>query len=75
LQGKGIICGTNCHINIEESAELQFEGILILGRKDKFPHSHQESKLFLGKNAKFKILGNNIDKLCYFSFFCLKYIV
>lgn len=58
LQGKGIICGTNCHINIEESAELQFEGILILGRKDKFPHSHQESKLFLGKNAKFNILGN-----------------
>ena len=58
LHGKGIICGTNSHISIDKSAELQFEGILIFGRKDKFPHSRLESRLFLGKNAKFRVLGN-----------------
>lgn len=58
LHGKGIICGTNSQINIDKSAEFQFEGVLIFGRKDKFPHSHLESRLFLGKNAKFRVLGN-----------------
>ena len=56
--GKGIICGSNCYINIDKSAKLQFDGIFIYGRKDKFPHSRRESRLFIGKNASLTILGN-----------------
>lgn len=56
--GKGILCGTNCHINIDKSAKLQFDGLLIYGRKDKFPKSHLESRLFIGKNGSLKVLGN-----------------
>ncbi len=56
--GKGIICGTNSHLNIDKSAKLEFEGLLILGRKEKFPKSREESKLFMGKDSKLKILGD-----------------
>lgn len=55
---KGIICGTNCHVNIDRTSELTVEGILTLGRKSKFKGSKKESHLFVGKNAKFSILGN-----------------
>ena len=55
---RGIICSKNSHINIDKTAHMEFEGVLTFGRKDKFPRSNQESKLFLGKNASLKILGN-----------------
>lgn len=55
---RGIICSKNSHLNIDKTAHMEFEGVLTFGRKDKFPRSNQESKLFLGKNASLKILGN-----------------
>ncbi|MBR2524226.1 MAG: Coenzyme F420 hydrogenase/dehydrogenase, beta subunit C-terminal domain [Clostridiales bacterium] len=57
-KGKGIVCGTNCHINIDRSAKLEFDGIFTLGRKDKFKRSKAESNLYIGKNAALKIGGN-----------------
>lgn len=65
FHNKGIICGTNCHINIAKSAKIKVEGLLTLGRKDKFPKSKAESKLFLGENASLNILGEfKIDADC-----------
>lgn len=65
FHNKGIICGTNCHINIAKSAKIKVEGLLTLGRKDKFPKSKAESKLFLGENASLSILGEfKIDADC-----------
>lgn len=58
FSGKGIICGTHCQVRIDKSANLQFEGLLILGRKVFFPKSRLESRLFVGKNAAFKVLGD-----------------
>ncbi len=56
--GKGIICGTNSHIRIDKSAKLEFEGLMILGRKEAFPKSRDESRLFIGKNGTLKVLGD-----------------
>lgn len=65
FHNKGIICGTNCHINIAKSAKIKVEGLLTLGRKDKFSKSKAESKLFLGENASLNILGEfKIDADC-----------
>ena len=58
LKGRGIVCGTNCRLNIDRSAKLEFEGILTLGRKDMFRRSKAESKLFIGKNAKLTVKGD-----------------
>lgn len=58
IRKKGIICGTNCHINIDKTVKLEFDGLLTLGRKEKFKKSKAESRLYLGKNAIFKVLGN-----------------
>lgn len=56
-QGKGIIFGSNCRVSIDKSAKLEFDGLLILGRKDKFPGSRLESRLFIGRNATLRLLG------------------
>ncbi|MCQ2515548.1 MAG: Coenzyme F420 hydrogenase/dehydrogenase, beta subunit C-terminal domain [Saccharofermentans sp.] len=65
LKGKGILCGTNSHIKIDKTADLEFEGVLTFGRKEKFVRSKQESRLFVGKNATFKVLGDfEIDSDC-----------
>lgn len=65
FHNKGIICGTNCHINIAKSAKIKVDGLLTLGRKDKFPNSKAESKLFLGENASLNVLGEfKIDADC-----------
>lgn len=65
LHERGIICSKNCHINVDISSHLEFDGVLTFGRKDKFPHSNQESRLFLGKNALLKICGDfEIDADC-----------
>lgn len=65
LNGKGIICGSNCHVRIDRTAKIELEGILVLGRKEKFPRSKEESHLFVGKNATLRILGNfDIDSGC-----------
>lgn len=62
---RGIICSKNCHINVDKTAHMEFEGILTFGRKDKFPRSNQEARLFLGKNASLKVLGNfEMDSDC-----------
>ena len=58
LNGRGIVCGTGCRLNIDRSAKLEFEGFLTLGRKKMFKHSKEESKLFIGKNAKLTIGGD-----------------
>lgn len=65
INHKGLICGKNCHLNIAKSSNLQFEGLLVLGRKDKFRNSKLESRLFIGENATLKILGRfDIDADC-----------
>lgn len=55
---KGIVCGTNCYINIDRTSTLLIDGVLTLGRKSKFKSSKAESHLFIGKNAKLSVLGN-----------------
>ena len=65
LHRKGIVCGTNCHIEVDKTANLQIDGLLTLGRKDKFPKSKLETRLFLGENAVIKILGEfQVDADC-----------
>lgn len=65
LHQKGIICGTNCHITFAKSAKIQIDGLLTIGRKDKFPKSNLETRIFIGENAKFNILGEfKIDADC-----------
>lgn len=56
--GKGIICTRGCQINVDRSAKLEFDGIFVFGQKDKFPRSRDESKLYIGKNATLKVLGD-----------------
>lgn len=57
IKGKGIICCKHCVLNIDKTSKLQFEGLLILGRKGKFPQSKLETRLYVGKNATLKVLG------------------
>lgn len=65
LHHKGVICGTNCHITVSKSATINVDGLLTIGRKDKFPKSKTESRLFLGDNASLNILGEfKIDADC-----------
>lgn len=65
LHHKGIICGTNCHINVGKTAKINVDGLLTLGRKDKFPKTNLESRLFLGENSVLNILGEfKIDADC-----------
>lgn len=65
VQHKGIVCGTNCHFNIAKSAELEINGLLTIGCKDKFPRSKLETRVFLGKKARLNILGDfKIDADC-----------
>lgn len=62
---KGIIFGHNCCVNISKNCNLQIDGLLTIGRKDKFHDSKQESRLFLGNNSTLKIMGNfDIDSDC-----------
>lgn len=62
---KGIICGTNCHISVAKSARIKIDGLLTIGRKDKFPKSKLETRIFIGENAKFNILGEfKVDADC-----------
>ena len=64
-QHNGIVCGTNCHFNIAKSAALEINGLLTIGRKDKFSRSKLETRIFLGENAKLNILGDfKIDADC-----------
>ena len=58
LNGRGMVCGTGCRLNIDKTAKLEFEGFLTLGRKTMFKRSKDESKLFIGKNAKLKVGGD-----------------
>lgn len=65
LHHKGIICGTNCHINVAKSAKINVDGLLTIGRKDKFPKSNLETRIFLGEGATFNILGEfKVDADC-----------
>jgi hypothetical protein len=65
IQGKGIICGTNSHIKIDKSSKIEIEGLLVLGRKTMFPRSKDESKLFVGKNARLRVDGRfDVDANC-----------
>ena len=65
IQGKGIICGTNSHIKINKKGKLEIEGLLVFGRKKMFPGSNDEAKLFVGKNAMFRVDGRfDVDANC-----------
>lgn len=65
LHHKGIICGTNCHISVAKTAKIKIDGLLTLGRKDKFSKSKLESRLFVGENGSINILGEfKIDADC-----------
>lgn len=57
LKNRGIICGTNCHLKIDKTAQVNIGGLFIFGSKNKFPKSNLESRLFIGKNGKLEILG------------------
>lgn len=57
IHGKGIICGTNCRIKVDKAAKLEFDGLLVFGRKEKFLKSKLESRLFVGKEASLKVFG------------------
>lgn len=58
MHGKGIVCTKHCIINIDKTSHLKFGGLFILGRKGKFPTSKLESRLYVGKNATFEVLGS-----------------
>lgn len=65
IHGKGIVCTKHCILNIDKTSHLRFDGLLILGNKGKFPKSKLESRLFIGKNASFEVLGNfSVDFDC-----------
>ena len=65
LQHKGIICGSNCYINLAKTAKININGLLTIGRKDKFPKSKLETRIFMGENAIFNIFGEfKIDADC-----------
>ena len=62
---KGIICGTNCHINVANSATLNIDGLLTIGCKEKFPKSKLETRVFIGENAKLNVCGDfKVDADC-----------
>ena len=58
FKGKGMICTPGCQINIHKSSKIEFDGLFFFGRKSFFPNSKNESRLFVGKNATFKVLGD-----------------
>lgn len=65
IHHKGIICGTNCHISVAKTAKLKVNGLLTIGRKDKFPKSKLETRIFLGENSALNILGEfKVDADC-----------
>lgn len=65
LHYRGIVCGTNCHISVAKSANINVDGLLTIGRKDKFRRSKLETRFFIGENAKFNILGEfKVDADC-----------
>ena len=64
-QHKGMICGKNCSLNISKKSQISIEGLFVFGKKGKFPNSREESKLYIGKNAVFSVLGDmTIDSGC-----------
>ncbi len=65
LKGKGIICGTNSCISVDKTAKLEFDGLFIFGRKEKFTRSKDESKLYIEKGGSLKVLGDfDLDAGC-----------
>lgn len=58
IHRKGIFFGPHCCLNIAKSAKIQVDGLMILGYDEKFPNSHMETRLHLGKNASMNILNN-----------------
>lgn len=56
--GRGIICGTNCHFNVDKTASIEISGLVTYGRKGRFKRSKAESRLYLGKNAKLVFSGD-----------------
>lgn len=65
LHHKGIICGTNCYINVSKSANIKIDGLLTIGRKDKFSKSKIESRIFIDDNGTLNVLGEfTIDADC-----------
>ncbi len=65
LNHKGIIFGRRSCVNIARTSHIQLDGLLVVGRQDKFPDSRLESRLFIGKNASLKVYGRfEIDSDC-----------
>lgn len=65
LKHKGIICSTNCVVNISKNAVLRFEGVLVLGEKIRFPKSKLETRLLVANDAKLIVKGD-----VYFAYGC-----
>lgn len=65
LGQKGILCGTNCVLNISKRAILQFDGLLVLGEKTRFPNSKLETRLLVANSARLTVKGN-----MYFAYGC-----
>ena len=60
LHKKGIIFTPNCVVNIDSGARLEVDGLVVFGDKSHFPGSSLESRLYVGKNSTFSMLGDLI---------------
>ncbi len=56
--GRGILCGTHCTLNISRKSKLHFGGLLILGFKDRFPASDLETRLLVAAGASLTVHGD-----------------
>ena len=57
LHHRGIICGTHCTLEIARSARLEFENLLFLGAKGRFPTSDLETRLLVAEGGVLTIHG------------------
>lgn len=65
FNGKGILCTPHCIMNVAKSAELTFDGVLVLGEKVRFPKSKLETRLLVGNGGKLTVKGD-----MYFAYGC-----
>lgn len=65
VKHKGLLCGTNCVLNISKNAVLEFDGLLILGEKVRFPNSKVETRLLVDADGHLKVKGD-----MYFAYGC-----
>ena len=59
IQQKGIIVSPNCIMQISKNAKININGVLSIGIKGHFKHSHLETRFMLQENSILNIEGNN----------------